>query len=430
MAFECTTGNCTWSTFVSAAVCSSCKDISSEIFTQSGSGRDNGTNVPTAMNAGLYDNNFTISTLPYSEIRNWNGYSEIVNENWWNLTTGNSQSLSRTLMTLNTTYKSSRTLRHANIDTLMMAFAIMRAPDEWIQSKVPWESSRPIATECALYFCTNAYQAKSQNGVLQERVVGSWAIRDQESFAIDPSGSIQPEPGVEAVQGAPWLDVDIEDLYDPIETAHLSRYDLRLKIGPDPIEGFARPDAIAQGVNISHALIRSTIKYLHEFTGRTEDDIKQAVTYGNESYVRPIAFPVSDAPPVIDALWNSTNLTATFENVARSLTSQIRNTSPQRHEGSTQSWVIHVRVDWAYLAYPISMLLIGILYVILIIVESARLRLPVWKESALPTLLYGFDDETQVLLRKRENYEGGKRVDTNVRYDVDEKEDCLRLTAG
>jgi hypothetical protein len=75
------------------------------------------------------------------------------------------------------------------------------------------------------------------------------------------------------------------------------------------------------------------------------------------------------------------------------------------------------------------MLLIGILYVILVIVESARLRLPVWKESALPTLLYGFDDETQVLLRTRENYEGGKRVDTNVRYDVDEKEDCLRLTA-
>jgi hypothetical protein len=130
-------------------------------------------------------------------------------------------------------------------------------------------------------------------------------------------------------------------------------------------------------------------------------------------------------PPVVDALWNSTNLTATFENVVRSLTNQIRNASPDRHQGELQQWVMHVRVDWAYLTYPIAMLVAGIVYVVLTIIESTRLRMPVWKESALPTLLHGFDDESQRLLRK-----DGKAAQrkTRVRFEQDD-EGCLRLVA-
>ena len=107
----------------------------------------------------------------------------------------------------------------------------------------------------------------------------------------------------------------------------------------------------------------------------------------------------------------------------------MRDTAPDRLEGVTQRWVTHVRVDWTYMAFPVAMLSIDILYVILVIIESARLRIPVWKESALPTLTYGFDNETQRLLRETAHYKGDKKVKTSVRYDLDEQEDCLRLRA-
>ena len=69
------------------------------------------------------------------------------------------------------------------------------------------------------------------------------------------------------------------------------------------------------------------------------------------------------------------------------------------------------------------MLATGIVYVILTIVESTRLRLPVWKESALPTLLYGFDDDTQRLLREDKQAAQRKVL---VRFEEDEH-NCMRL---
>jgi hypothetical protein len=56
----------------------------------------------------------------------------------------------------------------------------------------------------------------------------------------------------------------------------------------------------------------------------------------------------------------------------------------------------------------------------LIILESTRLRVLVWKEKALPTLLYGFDDETQSLLRANETLELSEDK-LKVRFECDEK---------
>jgi hypothetical protein len=349
-----------------------------------------------------------VFSLPGAEIKNWNGLSNVNGTDWYKYTSGAAM-MSRTFMTVKTGSTARQTLKHSDVQTLMMSFTIIKASDDWVESKVPWESSHPVATECALYFCSNIYQASSKNGVLDEEVVASWAVRDPDSHK-----TITPlTPDEESSMNSNGY-----DLYNP--SIDFPRHDLRLIIPPEQAGGFS-PIA-AQEVNISHRLLRSTIDYLHAFTSYSD-------LHMSESPPSLIAFPDRDAPPFVDALWNSTNLTTTFGNVARSLTNQIRNTSPDRLDGVTQGWVIHVRVDWAYMSFPVAMLSIGILYVVLVIVESARLRLPVWKERALPTLMYGFDNETQRLLRERDNYKGDKKVDTSVRYDYDENEDCLRLVA-
>ena len=69
------------------------------------------------------------------------------------------------------------------------------------------------------------------------------------------------------------------------------------------------------------------------------------------------------------------------------------------------------------------MLVAGILYVVLTILESRRLKMPVWKESSLPTLLHGFDDETQTLLRSEGETSRHKLL---IRFMEDEN-GCQRL---
>jgi hypothetical protein len=316
-------------------------------------------------------------------------------------------------MTVNTTYVPQETVKFKSLQTMLMAFIILRAPDDWLNSKVEWENVQPVATECAMYFCANAYQAKSENSVLREDTIGSWAIRDPSSHKFDMAERtlIQNETKEER-----WIEEQGFNLYSP---NYLPRQDLRLLIPREQSKSF--PSNMARQVNVSNALIRSTISYLEEYTSR--DWLKK---YGNDTRVSPIVFPDFDSPPVIDALWNSTNLTATFENVAKTLTNQIRNTSPNQHHGELQKWTIHVRVAWPYLAFPITMLMIGITYVILVIVESTRLRLPVWKERALPTLLYGFDDETQRLLRDSHLLEQSEKK-MKIRFGHDEKDGRLGL---
>lgn len=80
------------------------------------------------------------------------------------------------------------------------------------------------------------------------------------------------------------------------------------------------------------------------------------------------------------------------------------------------------------MAFPAAMIAIGALYVLLTIVESTRLHVSVWKESALPSLLHGVDNETQSLLRHAQLQTKTRKVhETVVRFGYDEKDDCVRL---
>ncbi|KAJ8113770.1 hypothetical protein OPT61_g4167 [Boeremia exigua] len=410
---RCTTGNCTWPAYTSAAVCSSCKDVSSHLNRRQFYGK-NGTNIPTINSP--YEGDFIKFELPYANMRNYVGLA--------NDESDKAMLPRSTFMTANTTIDANRTIAFQQIETLLMAFTIIRAPEDWLEFRIKWEEATPIATECALYLCANAYQSKSENSVVTGQLLGTWAEKVPGSFGVDTnawnfddSNNWNFEGGAQA-----WVDSLGSRLYD----ARIDRMDLQLLIPPEQSKHL--PPDVRREFNVSHAFIFSAIDFLLGYTKEQTIQTKPADTNGQADETWDmLAVPLwkTSQPAVLDALWNSTNLTTTFENVARSLTTQIRNSSPDRHQGELQKWVLHVHVDWAYLAYPVFMLVAGIVYVILTIIESSRLRMPVWKESALPTLLHGFDDETQRLLRG-DGQDAQRRL--IVRFEHDEK-DCLRLLA-
>ncbi|KAJ4338242.1 hypothetical protein N0V95_008100 [Ascochyta clinopodiicola] len=405
---ECSTGNCTWSVFTSAAVCSSCKDVSSHMKRIKMSGK-NGTNIPTLGSLNRYQGDFVRFELPYANIRNYVG---LVQDGQQELM---SNRTIRTHMTANTTIDANKTVLFKDSETLLMAFIVMRATDEFLDQHVKWEDSQPTATECALYLCANAYETKSESNVMKEHILGSWAHKVPGSYGIDwDSGAWEPGPGAVG-----W----VKDFGSKLYEAQIDRTDLQILIPSETSNHL--PQDVRRVFNISHEFIFSAIDFLIDYT-KSDKTLNNPLHRGppDETWnMMGVPWQTTSMPAVLDALWNSTNLTTTFDNVATSLTNQIRNSSPDRHQGELQKWILHVNVDWAYLAYPIFMLVTGIVYVILTIIESTRLRMPVWKESALPTLLHGFDDETQRLLRGESKAAQRKVL---VRFAKDEK-DCLRL---
>jgi hypothetical protein len=46
-----------------------------------------------------------------------------------------------------------------------------------------------------------------------------------------------------------------------------------------------------------------------------------------------------------------------------------------------------------------TLLVRGLVYAVLIVVKLLKLRVPMWKEKALPTMLYRFKNKTQRLLK-------------------------------
>ncbi|KAJ4369470.1 hypothetical protein N0V86_009305 [Didymella sp. IMI 355093] len=347
---------------------------------------------------------FVTFSLPYGNIRNYIGPFD-------NIKPGE-RNAQRTYMTANSTFEADRTISFQHLDTLIMAIIIMRASDDFLASRSVWEDSKPTATECALYLCANAYQSTSENNMVSEQLLQSWTQKAPGSYKYDPESAYFPNnTGADT-----WVESLGNNLYD----ARVNRTDLQLVIPKDMSTEY--PDDMRREFNVSHSFIFSAIDHLIKFSKQNLPNCGGPAP--DEAWdMLGVPWLNDKMPPIVDALWNSTDLTTTFDNVARSLTNQIRNSSPDRHQGRLQKWTIHVRVDWAYLAYPVTILVAGIIYVILTIIESTRLRLPVWKESALPTLLHGFDDETQKLLR-----EDGRSAQHRVlvRFEQDEK-DCLRL---
>ncbi|KAH8158014.1 hypothetical protein CIB48_g10238 [Xylaria polymorpha] len=105
-------------------------------------------------------------------------------------------------------------------------------------------------------------------------------------------------------------------------------------------------------------------------------------------------------PPVVQALYQSTDLSATFDAVARSMTKWIRDTSNASSQvGVAQEWTIRIHVEWPYIAAPLAAFAAGLVFCIYSVFETRKLGLEPWKTNAIPTLTHSVDAETRAQLR-------------------------------
>ena len=381
VSFSCSTGNCTWPVFTTAGVCSACNDVTSSLKRTRSPlcNADNGTDQALPSNVDFDQPCTTFSGL-YNRIRQIDGLSDgDVN---------NKATSATVFLTANTTEDHSQTSSFGDTDTMFLSLLVLRASNEFASRKTAWEDSKPTATECGLFFCAKAFESRVDNGALVEKEVGSWAVRDPESWKMTKATDD---------------DQEFADAHTSLERMPYYRTDLVIEVPSDEAEDLGR--SVTTRFNITQATIAGLQKVLSSvlFDGSDGED----GDVPSEDDGPPIVFPaynsVSGDYPLGKTLWDSKNLTAVFDTLANRLTIEFRDSSTAAHSGTVRLYTPHIEILWPYLALPLSGLLMGCLYFIIVWRQTHALGLPAWKESVYPALSRGFNDEGQALLRQLGN---------------------------
>ncbi|KAI0189859.1 hypothetical protein F4808DRAFT_453984 [Astrocystis sublimbata] len=358
--FVCSTANCTWSPFTSLAVCSSCNDVTSSLKRD----RKEGQNLGTLQRHDQVSfTNWTIISLPDVNLTNASDEG------------GN---YGGAFMSATIQGNHERTISFKKLDTMITAVQMLKAADGYIYQNLTWNDTPVTATECALYFCTNAYRARVIQGQLEEEIVASWAERDPASYSFSTIGKNITDLNL-------FDEISNHSLYADFDE---SRYDLRLFIRPGDLGRSGLPSNVTTSFNLSQVAVGSTVHFMNDdfFSSLMVWPIQGDVALGKST-------------PVIQALYYSRNLSETFENAAQSITNWIRDTSNFTQAGATQEWTIKIQIEWPYITAPLTAFLAGVVFCVYTILETRKLRLDPWKTGTIATLTHSVDAETRAQLR-------------------------------
>ena len=101
------------------------------------------------------------------------------------------------------------------------------------------------------------------------------------------------------------------------------------------------------------------------------------------------------AQPFLDQNFSS-NVTAIIDGMTTTMTNYIRTAGVKDTFANGTAYALKpiVQVSWAWLALPAILLTLSALLLSLTIIVSKQAKLPVWKDSSLPTLFHGLDENT------------------------------------
>lgn len=363
--FNCPTGNCTWPAFESLAVCNSCTDLTRQLQRIVSNGnqslylkKDNatlatslGSGTAFRLPSGLYLDN-TDGFQPHL-FKN-NGYGAVM------------------LATLGTA-KASETTSKLGLDTLIWSMSMIRADPNDSNNTEAWPHSPVSAMECALYYCVKNYEITVSGGTLREvseqvtditRVKDSWGVGEGYGSLMNESqiNSIAFEKIVSAI---PRSDLML------FSAASGSRFNIS-SVAVDSISNYFQSTFASQPHEL--AISESPAK-----TGRL-----------NGYYMR--STQIEYEPSVMQALFSSADLNATFTALAASMSNAIRTGADMSFEGVPISvtgergeLTTYYRIVWPWICLHCFIVLVGAVFLGITICENRRYgqMVPLWKSSSL-----------------------------------------------
>jgi hypothetical protein len=354
---SCPTGNCTYPIFQSLAICSSCQNLTHAV-------------KKTCSEYDLENLdrfNFCEFSLPNGlSINQTSGLSSIINiKNFHRDTITASSWLPPVEPT-------------GNEDTLLN-ITILKGSTKSAEQNGDKMSYN--ATQCTLYWCINTYNSSVVNGQLVEKTLHSWNVPTAE-WSLGYSG--RPK-----------------------------------FLSPPPISSNSAPTTFTLG---------------YYAVGPLEDWLLDRLTFSNSYAVREteykngsltwapdvssnISVPGYVVPAVLDliGLFQLNEPLEIFPNLAKSMTTLIRSTtdSEKTNEnfaglkiadegpiiGVAYDLQVYIAIRWAWLAFAASLLVLMLLFFTLVIIESAKSDVAIWKSSPLALVFHGLNASSVEKLR-------------------------------
>ncbi|KAJ4420296.1 hypothetical protein N0V85_000645 [Neurospora sp. IMI 360204] len=397
--FSCETGNCTFQIFDSLAVCSRCVNVSDHIRREQ---------VPKE------GTTYTRYTLPYDlEILNWDGAKQpenpypvvpiesLINRQLYGDTDQPSAAASSSpnQTVVKVIANRSESISFANFTTTFVVFRIIQSTPEFVKNLSPWNTTFPLAMECGLSFCVNRYESNVSKGILHESIINSWVEWSHPSLL--PQDQILESNITTKKQREKWMHSFNHTLGSPVASEphgklwDFPRSDLLLATHPNLDPGDHDPGATTVSnhlpyFNITQVTIASTIDW---FTH----------VLAPEPLMYPATADTGNGSPVAGAIAKSTNLSTTFDNVARSMTAWIReNEGVWVTESSTKKWVFRFRIRWPFVTVPVAVMVASALYLGLTIWQTRRNGVEPWKEDAFAAIAHGLDQESRAKIGQAE----------------------------
>ncbi|KAL8951866.1 MAG: hypothetical protein Q9222_002172 [Ikaeria aurantiellina] len=191
-----------------------------------------------------------------------------------------------------------------------------------------------FALECSMFYCVGIYNATVANGIPKQRMLASWRndsarLGTQSDLVFNPPASFASQVNHSG----------------PFSVTHLAAS----AINSFMTEIFTG----AGGINNSGSAFSSD---------------------------------------VMQALYDTTNITARIENLATAMTNSIREQDDHHSNpahGTAWSSETYVHVRWAWFAFPAGLLLLSAIFLCGVMLETAHREILVWKSSNLALLFHG-----------------------------------------
>ncbi|KAK5125934.1 hypothetical protein LTR85_011289 [Meristemomyces frigidus] len=216
---------------------------------------------------------------------------------------------------------------------------------------------------CSLGLCLDKMDTSVRNGVTSNTVVDSMtlaAVQYDQNYSKVDSGY---QYGYESTHNATLI--FSSQVRSPDQGSSGSRVNLTMALG------------------VWFGLEKSLPSY---FTGNYTQTGRSIV--GIDGTNEPSA-----ADEILDGMTRTTDFIAMMDRVAASLTKRMRQASDQTVFGQTGSSETYIKIHWGWAALPAMVVAGGILFLAVAIFETHRRGVEIWKSSSLPMLYTRTDGE-------------------------------------
>ncbi|TVY60167.1 hypothetical protein Focb16_v003649 [Fusarium oxysporum f. sp. cubense] len=271
-----------------------------------------------------------------------------------------------------------------------MAIQYLVSKETWLDDKTTWEDTNVSARECALSLCVNEYHDVLSQGVLQETVASSWTDREPGSYTNDDKNVKAFIKYTNHSLDMGILLVDLSDLQIKIPDRDYKRHASALR---------------KQYFNITQTTIIALQNVLSDGFGGIRD-LKSPYRDYVDGISKKLLYPAlgmnQSTADFLSGLGRSSDIPATLDNVALSLTKWIgdRELEVSPMVGNATSMVIVTRLRWNYLWFPGASLIAGMMFAVLCMWETQKLKKPALKDSILATLTRAPDEDLRLCLKQ------------------------------